>query len=125
MIIDAFITFGYLFLLLIHWILSVVSLVIPVSATNAVTWFFSKVFMFNGIFPIVTLTTVALFVISVWVAKYLLIIMLWAISFIPGIGEHKLPEISQTVRYNREGMRTGMTERKRFRIWRRRRENTP
>ena len=96
MVIDVLLTLGSWINNLIAWILSAGTTLIPNNITDAMEWFFSKAMTFNGIFPIVTFGTALITVISVYLAKYTIKIMLWLVSFIPFIKYHELPHMSET-----------------------------
>lgn len=72
------------------------SVLIPTTINNAFIWFFDKIMIFNGIFPVETLLTAGLFVLSIWIGKYTFKFGLWLISFLPFIKYQELPHMAET-----------------------------
>lgn len=99
--------FGLILLLLSTVLTWISNTIIPSEINTAFIWLFDKVNIFNGIFPIETLLSAGLFVITVWISKYTIKFGLWLISFIPWVKYQELPHMSETTtvgyRYDQQG----------------------
>jgi len=69
-----------------------ISSVIPESIQDALTWFFGFLNYGSGIFPVRTIYAATLFLLGIWVLKYVVKIVLFVFALLPWIGSDvKLP----------------------------------
>lgn len=75
------------------WLASSLVLIMPDQFQTALSYFFGTVNVISPIFPVATLMSCLLVILSAWLVKIGLKIVLWFLSWIPGIGHHDLPKI--------------------------------
>lgn len=95
MIPDIFIIIATVILQLVYWFFLGLDFVMPEQFTTAIEWLFQSVHTVDGIFPVSTLLSATIVLLIFFSLFYTLKIILWLISFIPGVGHKDLPKISE------------------------------
>lgn len=70
--------------------------VLPNQINTAMAYFLKSVNILNGVFPVAVLLNAVGYILTAIVMKYSIQILLWGISFIPGIQYKEIPTLSTT-----------------------------
>jgi len=92
MIIDILGGIGIAIIYLICFLFNQISYVFPTQFYDAISYFITGANQLKGIFPIQTLFTAFTSLLYFWTLWYTIKLIMWIISFVPGINHKKLPK---------------------------------
>lgn len=77
------------------WLLSGLGFIVPTQVSDAIRWVFSNVYLLSGVFPVDELLTAVSTLLTFFTFWYIFKLILFFVSFIPGIGHKNHPRISE------------------------------